>query len=243
MTATLRNGSVGFDVALLQLQLNLRSSPGPDLEVDGSFGPRTGAAVAAYQRRAGLVVDGIAGPKTMQSLARGAAVTAVNHKVEHIAQPTRTTCWAAATAMITGSNVPSVRARTPATMLASDGGLANSSESDQAVVTGSRYGNLHGLRCHAPMSWSVKGLLDALQRSPLMLDMLWNTSDYTQGKGSPGHMVIVSAVVSGDSAMGNRTHLLVLDPWPERRGRMRWVEYQRWMLEVPTRSYRVFERM
>jgi hypothetical protein len=93
------------------------------------------------------------------------------------------------------------------------------------------------------MSWSVGGLVSALRRSPLMLDMLWNTSDYTQGNGSPGHMVVVSAAVSDNNPLGNRTHLLVLDPWPPHRGKTKWVEYQRWMFEVPTRTYRVFERL
>jgi hypothetical protein len=243
MSANLHAGSVGFDVALLQLQLNLKGVPSPNLRVDGSFGSLTLAAVIAFQRRAGLSADGVVGPLTQAELARGLSLTAVHHRLHHISQPTASTCWAAATAMITETSVASVRMRTPAAMVASDGGLINSSESDQAVVTGSRYGAIHGLRCNAPMSWSVGGLLDLLRAGPLMLDMLWNTADYTQGHGSPGHMVVVSAVVSDGHPNGEHTHLLVLDPWPPHRGRLSWVEYAHWMQEVPTRTYRVFERL
>jgi len=216
--------------------------PSPNLAVDGAFGPLTRAAVVVFQQRAGLVADGIVGRNTHAALAQGLTLSTANHNVTHIAQPTPTTCWAASTAMMTRSTVAAVRAKTPPEMIASDGGLLNSSGSDQAVVTGTRYGNIHGLSCHAPMSWSVSALVTALRRSPLMFDMLWRASEYAQGNGSPGHMIVVSAVVSDNSPVGNGTYLLVLDPWPPHAGKISWVEYQRWMSEVPTRTYRVFER-
>jgi hypothetical protein len=169
-------------------------------------------------------------------------LSTADHSVTHIAQPTPTTCWAASTAMMTRSSVAAVRARTPADMIAQDGGLLNSSGSDQAVVTGMRYGNVHGLRCHAPMSWSVPAIVAALRRGPKMFDMLWNSQEYAKGSGSPGHMIVVSAVVSDNNPAGSGTHLLVLDPWPPNVGKVSWVEYRRWMNEVPTRTYRVFER-
>ncbi|MCP4967357.1 MAG: hypothetical protein GY926_19265 [bacterium] len=63
-------------------------------------------------------------------------MTYIEHPVRLIAQPDRTTCWAASTAMMTRSTVAAVKARTPKDMIASDGGLLNSSGNDQAVVTG-----------------------------------------------------------------------------------------------------------
>jgi hypothetical protein len=242
MPSTLRIGSRGFEVAVVQVQLNRKGTPSPNLKVDAHFGPLTKAAVVAFQRRSGLSDDGIVGPLTHAALAQGLTLSTVNHSVTHIPQPTTTTCWAASTAMMTRSTVPAVRAKTPPDMIASDGGLLNSSGSDQAVVTGARYGNIHGLRCYAPMSWSVAALIGALRRSPLMFDMLWNSSEYAQGSGSPGHMVVVSALVSDNNPVGNGTHLLVLDPWRPNVGKISWVEYQQWMNEVPTRTYRVFER-
>lgn len=242
MSTMLHVGSRGFEVAVVQAQLNAKSSPSPGLKVDGAFGPRTQAAVVAFQRRAGLSPDGIVGPKTHAALAQGLTLTTAHHSITHIAQPTPTTCWAASTAMMTRSNVPAVVAKTPPDMIAADGGLLNSSGSDQAVVTGTRYGNVHGLRCHAPMSWTVAALVDALRRSPLMFDMLWRTYEYAAGNASPGHMIVVSAVVSDMNPSGGGTYLLVLDPWPPNVGHLSWVEYRAWMNDVPTRTYRVFER-
>src|SRR5690554_3323083 len=61
-------GSKGQAVRDLQAALN-RS--GAELYVDGDFGPVTEAAVIEFQRRVGLVVDGIAGSKTQLALAGG----------------------------------------------------------------------------------------------------------------------------------------------------------------------------
>ncbi|PXW80875.1 papain like cysteine protease AvrRpt2 [Nitrosomonas sp. Nm84] len=242
MATTLRIGSRGFDVVVLQVQLNVKNPASLKLQVDGSLGPNTQAVVISFQRQMGLTPDGIVGPLTHAALAKGLTLSTAHHSVTHIAQPTASTCWAASTAMMTHSTVAAVRAKTPTDMIASDGGLRNSSGSDQAVVTGTRYGNIHNLRCHAPMSWSVSALYTALRQSPLMFDMLWNSAEYAQGSGSPGHMIVVSSMVSDNNPTGNGTYLLVLDPWPPNVGKIAWVEYQRWINEVPTRTYRVFNR-
>jgi hypothetical protein len=55
-------------VMLLQKRLNELGAD-PRLLVDGHFGERTEKAVAAFQQRAGLVADGVAGPKTHAALA------------------------------------------------------------------------------------------------------------------------------------------------------------------------------
>lgn len=59
-------GSRGDAVRALQVALNARGFPcGP---VDGIYGAGTEAAVLAYQRSAGLLADGIAGPRTQAAL-------------------------------------------------------------------------------------------------------------------------------------------------------------------------------
>jgi murein DD-endopeptidase MepM/ murein hydrolase activator NlpD len=63
-----RSGQRGRDVAGLQFLLAIRGMPGGP--VDGGFGPRTAAAVARFQRWAGLGVDGIAGHATIAALRR-----------------------------------------------------------------------------------------------------------------------------------------------------------------------------
>lgn len=61
----IKKGDHGSAVQDLQRRLNMH---GARLTVDGWFGEATEAAVATIQRRAGLVVDGVAGPKTMEAL-------------------------------------------------------------------------------------------------------------------------------------------------------------------------------
>jgi peptidoglycan hydrolase-like protein with peptidoglycan-binding domain len=65
----IEQGARGWDVAALQFLLWRRGySPGG---IDLVFGPATQAAVELYQRAAGLVVDGLAGPATIASLRTG----------------------------------------------------------------------------------------------------------------------------------------------------------------------------
>ena len=67
----LRSGSSGTAVRELQFYLYLMSayqSSIPSVSIDGRFGAATEAAVRAYQRFAGLTVDGIVGRKTWDSL-------------------------------------------------------------------------------------------------------------------------------------------------------------------------------
>lgn len=242
MATVLRQGSRGIPVAVAQAQLNDALRAADRLNVDGAYGPKTREATVEFQRQSGLKTDGVIGSNTQGALDNRGKPTVVNHGIKHIAQPTKTTCWAASTAMMTRSNVSSVRSKTPASMIAADGGLLNSSEGHQAIVTGQAYGKIHNLRCHAPMSWSCQGFVNAIRRSPLMLDMLWNSTTYLAGQGSPGHMVVVGAVVTHGSASGTDTHLLIYDPWPPGKGKLSWAVFQNWMREVPTRTYRVFER-
>ncbi len=63
------SGRNGLDVAFVQTLLravDLHAGP-----VDGFYGPRSVAAVRAFQRREGLLVDGIVGPATFAALGRG----------------------------------------------------------------------------------------------------------------------------------------------------------------------------
>ena len=61
----LRKGNTGAAIKLLQHRLNL---VGSQLTEDGVWGVQTDSAVRGYQYRAGLTVDGIAGPKTQAAL-------------------------------------------------------------------------------------------------------------------------------------------------------------------------------
>ena len=62
---TLKQGATGPNVVTLQHLLNHH---GPDITVDGIFGPQTHNAVVNFQSSRGLVVDGIVGPQTWGAL-------------------------------------------------------------------------------------------------------------------------------------------------------------------------------
>lgn len=61
-------GRSGVEVEELQCKLNHLHPTVLELKVDRIFGPRTKAAVATFQRRGGLDVDGVTGPATWTAL-------------------------------------------------------------------------------------------------------------------------------------------------------------------------------
>ena len=73
-TTALRQGSTGDSVK--QLQTALANQGYYTGAIDGSYGPKTLAAVKAYQTANKLTVDGIAGPQTQGSLFAGSTTTA-----------------------------------------------------------------------------------------------------------------------------------------------------------------------
>ncbi|ACQ80368.1 SCP-like extracellular [Beutenbergia cavernae DSM 12333] len=66
-------GASGPDVERLQADL---AALGHDVAVDGAYGPRTSAGVSAFQQQAGLAVDGVAGPATLEAVAAALARSA-----------------------------------------------------------------------------------------------------------------------------------------------------------------------
>ncbi|SES00537.1 peptidoglycan-binding protein [Salisediminibacterium halotolerans] len=64
--SVLRSGDRGGAVSDLQSELNDATSH--SLTVDGVYGPKTRAAVTAFQQSAGIGVDGIAGPNTYSAI-------------------------------------------------------------------------------------------------------------------------------------------------------------------------------
>jgi hypothetical protein len=69
MAGLLSFGVTGSDVAQLQTLLNMiKPALGAPLVVDGIFGTKTLGAVKSFQKSAGLVPDGIVGPKTNLAL-------------------------------------------------------------------------------------------------------------------------------------------------------------------------------
>ncbi len=242
MVQILKTGSRGPLVEDLQRALNATLVPNPNLNPDGIFGHQTDRVVKVFQRREWLVADGDVGACTHAALYGHEAYTPILHRVPFIPQPDQTTCWAASTAMMTNSSVVAVINATPADMYSTTVGLFNRSDTDDAVTSGRRFAQIHRLRCNPPQSWVLSALRAAVQRGPLMFDMLWRADQYVQGNGSPGHMIVVVGMRGDGDQSGVGTTLRIHDPWPPGRGNLHSVGFHRWINEVTTRTYRVFEK-
>jgi peptidoglycan hydrolase-like protein with peptidoglycan-binding domain len=71
----IKYGMKGNDVSSLQTSLK---NAGYDIDVDGSFGPQTLAAVKQYQKANGLTVDGMVGPQTQAALSSNTGKTSAS---------------------------------------------------------------------------------------------------------------------------------------------------------------------
>ena len=240
--ATLRMGSRGPEVTRLQEALNTELTPSPGLEPNGDFGPLTNRAVRLFQRDNWLVIDGEIGPCTRNALMGTEAYLPILHELRFIPQPTDATCWAASTAMVTRSAVWAVVARTPTDLLLPGGSLKNFTGTAELMNGSTRFAAAHGLRFVPPSSWPPTALHSMLSSGPLIFDMLWDARSYIDGCDSAGHMIVIVGIRGDGNSSGLGTTLRVLDPWPPNRGRCYSVGYAKWILEIPTRTYRIFHK-
>ena len=241
-TPLLRSGSTGPLVVKLQAALNAAMAPSPNLAPDGKFGPATLRAVLLFQASRQIPADGIVGPITQCVLRGGRRSAPTIHNIRLIPQPTPSTCWAAATAMLKNSTPAVIIAATPPDLVTSTGGTANFSESADNVTGNQRFAAVHHLRYYAPQSWSTSGFVSLVQSGPLMLSMLWNMSEYTAGHGSSGHRVVVFGIDSDGDESGEGTLLHIRDPWAPNVGKTTRRSYLDLMTETPCLTYGIFTR-
>jgi hypothetical protein len=191
----LRQGSRNDQAKLLQRLLNKRRVATPPLKEDGVFGPKTQAAVTAFQTRQRLLVDGIAGPQVWQRLGIRYDVT---HSVRLFPQPTNVTCWSASATMILGNvSVGPGQAAIPG------GGLDPSPGNVQVFARGL------GWRMYYPQTWSVAGLGSLIQHKPL-----WAVGGGNSPAGNWLHAIVLSGFWSDGDADASGTLLRIHDPWP-----------------------------
>ncbi len=239
-TTLLRFGSRGPEVKKLQEELNKRLSPSPGLVPDGVFGPATRTAVLRLQHRDWLVEDGDVGPCTWNALMGTESYSPILHSVPFIPQPTPTTCWAASTAMVTRTTVATVIGRTPSDLILPDGSLKNFSDTDDPMTGSGRFARANDMVVIPPTSWLPSALVSMLSRGPLVFDMLWDANGYVAGIGSSGHMIAVVGIRGDDDQSGLGTTLRIFDPWPPHAGKKYSVGYNKWINEVPTRTYHIY---
>lgn len=238
----LRRGSSGPHVRDLQTALNAALFPSPNLATDGQFGANTETAVRRFQGERRIAVDGVVGPITQCVLRGGRRGPPTIHNVRLIPQPTPQTCWAAATAMLKNSTPAAIIAATPPDLVTSTGGTANFSERADNVTGNQRFAQVHNLRYYAPQSWSVQGFVGLIQRGPAMLSMLWDAGEYTAGRGSSGHRVVVFGIDSDGDPTGAGTLVHIRDPWPPNTGKTTQRSYQALVTETPCFTYGIFMR-
>jgi Papain-like cysteine protease AvrRpt2/Putative peptidoglycan binding domain len=239
----LRPGSSGPFVRDMQLALNSRLNPSPNLIVNGLMTPQTQAAVRAFQRANWLEEDGIAGPCTLDAIYNTESLPPILHNVPYFSQPTSTTCWAAATAMLKNSSVGLIRIGTPANLLNAQGALINESERGQRLAIHTAFARVHGLTYQAPQSWPVASLMAILQRGPLMMELLWQPGSFRQGTGSPGHYVVIVGARGSHSGDGSSTTLRIYDPLPVNQGGGIYsATYSAMLRRVPLATYGIFSR-
>lgn len=235
--AILRPGSSGPFVRDLQLALNSRLNPSPRLMVNGMYDAPTGRAVRAFQIANWLEEDGIAGLCTLDAVYETEQHAPILHNVRMLAQPTATTCWAAATAMIKGATVQVIRMGTPANLLSTDGALLNESERGARLTLHRDYARIHGLTYHPPQSWSVSGLIAMLGRGPLMVEMLHDPRAYRRGRGSGGHYYVIVGARGSHGPDGRSTTLRIYDPSPANRGDIFSWSYSTLLRQMPLGTY------
>ena len=215
---TIKRGSRSPEVKLAQRLVNLKIRPNPRLREDSIFGPKTEAAVKQFQASRRLVVDGIVGRNTWRSL--GVTID-VSHRVILYGQPTNMTCWSAAATMLLGTNM-SVASGSATT--GPQGGLHSSFSNVKA------FADSHGLRMHAPQSWSTPGLANLMRRGPI----------WVAGWVPSGHAVVYGGIHGDGTADG--TLLVIYDPWPPGRGTVRGELYGDWVRRHPAATTYILQK-
>ena len=143
----------------------------------------------------------------------------IAHKVRLFPQPTDTSCWSAAATMLYGD-----RSVGPGPAATEDGGLVNTHSNLHS------FASAHGLKMHAPQSWTVEGITEFLRRGPV----------WVGGMVPSGHAYVIGAI-QGDGT-DEKTYITIYDPWPPRFGAVRIESYGNWMRSFPMATMYILQR-
>ena len=237
---TLRVGSKGEPVRRLQQALN-RNVAGLNLRTDGEYDRATADSIERFQDINWLVISGDADLCTQNALFNAETYEPIRHVRPFIPQPDLTSCWAACTAMLKRSSVSLVRVTTPPHLVdPEDGSLMNVTNREDWRPETESFAAFHNLRFRGPRTWTTQEFSDMLVHGPIMVDSLRDVGEYGANRKSPGHMTLVVGCRGDGQASGRGTTLMVYDPWPEKYGRQWRVNYDEWVSDVCTRTYRIF---
>lgn len=119
------------------------------------------------------------------------------------------------------------------------GELLNDSELNDAVAA-SRFADNFGLRLYPPQTWQPAVLANVLQRGPVMCNVLWNSGDYTRGRGSESHWAVLAGIRGDGTAAG--TTIRLYDPLPPPQGGVTSVNYALLIRNLPALTYQILQR-
>jgi len=214
----LRPGSSGPFVRDLQLALNNRLNPSPNLIVNGLITPQTQVALRSFQRANWLEEDGIAGPCTLDAIYDTEAMRPIQHNVQYVAQPAPETCWAAAIAMLKGTGIGAIQFATPKALLDPSGGLLAQKERNGLGDGHLDLARALGLKYFPQQSWPIATLISRLQRGPVLMVFKSPNRGVGRSRISNSPYIVIVGTRGSHASDGNSTTLRVYDPAPDRSG-------------------------
>ncbi len=198
---TLRLGSRGDQVKLLQRLLNKSASIRPSLVEDGIYGANTLIGLNQFKKSNQLPAGDLVNAAIWQLLGIRYDFTP---RVMLVPQTSDTSCWSAAATMIVGNMSVSQGLGS----LLPDGTMQ--ADTIEAFVRGLGWHHF----CY-PMTWTVKGLAALLRRGPSYV-----FGGGFNAAGCWGHAFVLSAIWSDGDESGSGTMLRIHDPWPPNVGKV-----------------------
>lgn len=214
----LRPGSSGPFVRDLQLALNNRLNPSPNLIVNGLVTPQTQMALRSFQRANWLEEDGIAGPCTLDAIHDTEASRPIQHNVQYIDQPTLETSWMAAIAMLKGVGIAAIQFAMPKAQLDTAGGLLAQNDRIGLIDGHHDVARALGLKYYPVQSRPVATLISLLQKGPVVMVFRSQNQRPTRSKQSNSRYLLIGGARGSHAADGSSTTLRIFDPAPDRSG-------------------------
>lgn len=237
----LRSGSSGPFVRDMQLALNNRLNPSPNLIVNGLMTPHTQLAVKSFQRSNWLEEDGIAGQCTLDAIFDTEAMRPILHNVSYLAQPSPYSNWATAIAMLKNSNINAVNFVTPKKLLTPLGGLVNHTDTNQNLNAVSALAACHGLKHRPAQSWPISTLIWFLQKGPVVLIVQRRGAANRPENANNRQYIVIVGARGSHAPDGNSTTLRVYDPAPDTQGGGIYsTTYSTMIKQIPTAKYGIF---
>ena len=212
----LRAGSSGPFVRDLQLALNNRLNPSPNLIVNGLITTQTQAAIRLFQRANWLEEDGIAGPCTLDAVYDTEAMRPVLLNVDYVATQTPEMAWAATIAMLKDVGIATVQFTTPQALIDKSGGLITKN-ADNALIDGHQaIARAFGLKYFRQQVWPVATLIGLLQNGPVAVVLKSQTGGAVRGNRDHFRYLVIVGARGSHTPDGSSTTLRVYDAAPNR---------------------------